>query len=391
MSADPQPHPSRSGKRCTHSKKGCLACRIRRVKCDEVRPICTACSRRRETCLWNDNQSALHILPRMARAALNPSKNRYLSLPPLSEMRPQELELLHTWTTITMFTFVPTLPAVRYAFQVSLPQFAFQNTSFLHALFAVTSLHMHYLLPSSNYLPRAKMYCERAVFGLFQSASTTTVPPDILVMAEILLATFWLAFPAWETKHNAMLPDVFNWFPAAGVIMRRATFYRQSTNLPRFLPTVVTAIERSPFPTPFAEIFTEMCHPEMCPFDTEELKDKQTLAVYETGFYALTHCTWGAFMIPELSTLAVSGFLWALPDDFFKLFLEKRPRALILVAHYCAILGQFDGVWWYSWERFRHDLQQILSLIHEKWLPWMEYPLNVLAMKEEDLGDASML
>ncbi|KAH8818778.1 hypothetical protein DL96DRAFT_371033 [Flagelloscypha sp. PMI_526] len=388
MSSDLQPHPGRSGKSCAHSKNGCLTCKIRRVKCDEVRPICTACSRRREACVWNDNQSALRILPLMARAALRPSKERHLSLPPLSEMRPQELELLHNWTTNTMFTFIPALPAIRYAFQVSLPQFAFRNTSFLHALFVITSLHMHYLLPSSNHLSRAKFFCQHAVVGLFQNTSTNILSPDVLIMAEVLLATFWLAFPAWEPGQGVMFQDVFTWFPAAKTIMRRAAFYRRNSDRSRFVTTVVVAREKSPMPTPFSEIFLKMCRPEVCPLDIEELEDESTLAVYEAALHAFIHCTWGNFMNPELSTLAVWGFLWSSPDEFFTLFLEKRPRALILVAHYCAILGQFDGVWWYSWERCRHDLQQILSHLDEMWLPCMEYPLNVLAMKDQDVANA---
>ncbi|KAH8818780.1 hypothetical protein DL96DRAFT_1621920 [Flagelloscypha sp. PMI_526] len=381
--SEPPSSSSRLRKGRGQSKKGCLTCKIRHVKCDEVRPICTACSRRREACVWNDNESALHILPDMARAALRPSKDRQLSLPPLSSIRTQELELLHNWTTNTIFTLVPALPTIHYDFQVTFPQIAFQNKFLLHALFAITSLHMHYLLPSSEYLPRAKMFGQSAILGL-RDTPLDTISPNVLIMLEVLLATYWLAFPAWDPKHGDTFPDVFNWFPAAMTIMRRASSYRNGSERPRFITAVFSAHRLYSMVTPFQEIFLKMCHPEVCPFDTEELEDKRTLAVYESALRSFIHCSWEIFMNPKIQTYAIFGFLCATPDEFRKLFLEKRPRALILVAHYCAILGQFDGVWWYSWERYHHDLQQILSHLDEKWLPCMEYPLNVLAMRDLD-------
>ncbi|KAH8818781.1 hypothetical protein DL96DRAFT_371053 [Flagelloscypha sp. PMI_526] len=387
MSSDPPlGHPARLRKSRGQSKKGCLTCKIRRVKCDEVRPACTACSRRREACVWNDNESALHVLPHMARAALRPSKDHQLSLPPLSNVGSQDLELLHNWTTNTIFTFVPALPAIQYGFQVSFPQIAFQNKFLLHALFAITSIHMHHLLPTSEYLPRAKMFCQHAILGLF-NASADAISPDVLIMAEVLLATYWLAFPAWNSKRGDAFPDVFNWFPAAMTIMRRASFHRNDSERPRFITTVFSAHDMFSMATPFPEIFMKICDPHVCPFDTEELEDKRTLAVYEIALRSFIHCSWGIFMNPKIQTFAIYGFLCAAPDEFIRLFLEKRPRALILVAHHCAILGQFDGVWWYSWERCRYDLQRILSYLDEKWLPCMEYPLNLLAMKDQDLGN----
>ncbi|TDZ19356.1 putative transcriptional regulatory protein [Colletotrichum orbiculare MAFF 240422] len=41
----------------SHKRKrtGCLGCRARRKKCDEARPVCSACSRKGQECVWPDN------------------------------------------------------------------------------------------------------------------------------------------------------------------------------------------------------------------------------------------------------------------------------------------------------------------------------------------------
>ncbi|KAH8818888.1 hypothetical protein DL96DRAFT_1715165 [Flagelloscypha sp. PMI_526] len=424
------------------------------------RPICTACSKRREACVWSDNPNALLVLPRTARAALKLSKDHKLSLPPLNEFRPKELELLHNWTTSTILTFIPGLPETQHGFQVSLPQIAFQHEFLLHATFDITSLHMNHLLPTSDYLLLARVHCQRAVLGGFD-APKGSVSPEAIVMAGLLLATYWLALPAWESTSQSYFPDVFNWISAARTCMGKVSAYHQEflegafpflpvqryhgapsmltpfpdmfSNIhdPKVCPidteelkdpqTVATYkaalfsvihyswevfmdctvqtftiygflcavpdeffnlfLEHRPraliivahyctllgqldgrfnrlptVVTPFPDILYRIYDPQACPFDTEELEDAHTVAMYEAALTSFIHYGWDIFMEPEVQTFAIFAFICAVPDDFFKLFLERRPRALIIVAHYCTILGQFDGVWWYSWERCRHDL-----------------------------------
>ncbi|KAH8818758.1 hypothetical protein DL96DRAFT_1684374 [Flagelloscypha sp. PMI_526] len=372
------------------SKKGCLTCKTRHVKCDEMQ----TCSRRREPCVWKENlpdDPLSALLPRAAKAALKVSTDHQLSCPPLSEFRPKELELLHNWTTNTILTFIPDLPATRYGFQVLLPQLAFQNDFLLHATFAITSLHMNHLLPSSDYLPLAKMHCQRAVLGVF-NAPMDSVSPDAVLMTNILLATYWLASPSWGSNHESYLPDVFNWIPAARTFMRRIGFYYQdllegTVSEPSFLPLAVLGKD-VPVLAPFPSIFYQIYHPEDSPFDKDELKDAHILAAYDIALRRVSTCSWAASIDSSIRSMVMYAFLSTVPDIFITLFLEQRPRALILVAHYCAILGQLDGAWWYTWERCEHDLQRILSLLDEKWLPCMEYPLTLLAVKGQNLNGA---
>lgn len=46
------PFPKKWRRKHPRSKNGCLTCRTKRKKCDEVKPICTACERSQQDCTW---------------------------------------------------------------------------------------------------------------------------------------------------------------------------------------------------------------------------------------------------------------------------------------------------------------------------------------------------
>ncbi|CZR37573.1 uncharacterized protein FPRO_02166 [Fusarium proliferatum ET1] len=46
------PFPKKWRRKHPRSKNGCLTCRAKRKKCDEVKPICTACERSQQDCTW---------------------------------------------------------------------------------------------------------------------------------------------------------------------------------------------------------------------------------------------------------------------------------------------------------------------------------------------------
>ncbi|KAH8835103.1 hypothetical protein DL96DRAFT_1572841 [Flagelloscypha sp. PMI_526] len=379
------------------SRGGCVTCKARRVKCDEFRPICKACTRRQEACVWQQTSPDPlgMILPNAATSFLRISKENQLSLPPLNDFRVKDLELLHNFTTNTLLTFIPDLPPTRHGYQVLLPQLAFQNQFLLHAMFAISSLHMHSLRPSSdsNYLALSKMHCQHAILGLYNASTTgkeSTVSSDAMFMAQTLLGTYWLASPSWaSTSNDDDMPDVFDWVPPTRTFMRKIGEFEEDLlkgiiDAPSYLPPELFRDKPSTL-APFPNIFYNIHRPAVCPFDTEELDDPNIIGVYELALRKISN-TWSAFMHPKIQNLSIYVFLSGAPARFFELFSERRPRAMIILAHYCAILGQFDGAWWYTQDRFRRDLRRILSLLDDKWLPWMEYPLNVLAMYENSLN-----
>lgn len=46
------PFPSKWRRNHPRSRNGCLTCRSKRKKCDEVKPVCTGCTRSKQECTW---------------------------------------------------------------------------------------------------------------------------------------------------------------------------------------------------------------------------------------------------------------------------------------------------------------------------------------------------
>jgi len=78
------PFPKKWRRNHPRSKNGCLTCRIKRKKCDEVKPICTACERSQQDCTWpkteEKQQSDMQVSDNTRQASSsNPPQNASLT------------------------------------------------------------------------------------------------------------------------------------------------------------------------------------------------------------------------------------------------------------------------------------------------------------------------
>ncbi|KAF8332083.1 fungal-specific transcription factor domain-containing protein [Cantharellus anzutake] len=69
-SIDPPP-PQKKRPKYTRSKAGCLTCRSKKIKCDEVKPICTRCDHAQRECTW-PTETQRKKIPRRVRSSNSP-------------------------------------------------------------------------------------------------------------------------------------------------------------------------------------------------------------------------------------------------------------------------------------------------------------------------------
>jgi hypothetical protein len=79
------------------------------------------------------------------------------------------------------------------------------------------------------------------------------------------------------------------------------------------------------------------------------------------------------------------------PDIYMSLVNQRRPEALILLAHYCLLLSKIDNVWWLRGIS-RHLLRSVCRMIGKvedggegrggKWESWISWPLQELVLTE---------
>lgn len=81
------------------------------------------------------------------------------------------------------------------------------------------------------------------------------------------------------------------------------------------------------------------------------------------------------------------GFPMVMPPKFIDFVAEKRPRALVILAHYFAMAAQVKGVWWLENDsRGSHTIPQreigaINSIIPDQWRGQMMWPLEMASLQ----------
>jgi len=81
------------------------------------------------------------------------------------------------------------------------------------------------------------------------------------------------------------------------------------------------------------------------------------------------------------------------PDTYISLINQRRPEALVLLAHYCLLLSKIDTVWWLKGIS-RHLLRSVCKALEKvdslgavegserSWESWISWPLQELVLTE---------
>jgi hypothetical protein len=151
------------------SRQGCLPCRRRKKKCDEIKPICTACERNCLGCDWP--ALPFHLEPMKSTAFLGPDELGFLltsmartpiglaripiPLSPLALSRPmsfglQSPRLLYHYIKDTANSLV-CLQDNDNPFLHTIVPAALNDDLLMHAILALSGVHLMQRLPRPNY------------------------------------------------------------------------------------------------------------------------------------------------------------------------------------------------------------------------------------------------
>ena len=137
------------------SRKGCQRCKARKVKCDEVRPICGACTKHELLCEWPN------VMPRARKTQTSPSpatdaeaerratgptspyeRGSVISFEP-EQRQLLELHLMHYYLTIdaTNLPLWKDPPQLRAIWTIDAINHALRHPFLLYTIYAITALH----------------------------------------------------------------------------------------------------------------------------------------------------------------------------------------------------------------------------------------------------------
>jgi len=297
------------------------------------------------------------------------------------------LELLHFYTTTTSFTF-STIPERQNLWHRIVPQIAFNYRFLLHGILSISALQLAYLQPAN----KASLYAEASVHHQISVAEFRSAMLEIT--QENCHACFavssLLFFYAWASSEGIV--DIF----FASCTVKDTTI--EWVGLVRGSSTLLMAAWSWLLDGPLGVLFRVPGEPPLngSPEEDEKLASLQQLwdaphlnfdvAEVEALNKALALLREVNNWTPDFGTeiCAVAATLsWVVqvPEAFIVMVSQRRPEALVLLAHYCIVLSKVDHFWWIN-GMSRQLLQTIHSSLGKEWESSIGWPLQELVLSE---------
>ncbi|KAH8831080.1 hypothetical protein DL96DRAFT_807635 [Flagelloscypha sp. PMI_526] len=387
------------------TRTGCKTCRQRRVRCDEDKPTCFNCRRREVVCLWDENvsmsspsqhspdsnlgaSSSTSNLSRTGVAAAvaksgGPS-TQVARTNGLGMMDMIGIELMHYYMAHTSLSLM-TRPEDNglHSLQIVGPRAALRFNPLMTTLFALTAMHIHIAEQDFKGTPSERDYI--SLVDNFVEATLQALPTEFDVnsynpqerepvfLAYSFLGIISIAHPNFQIGSYCPSPvvDRAYIFPDHPLGWLSATRLFQSRMMEHWDP--YSEKERPVFPT--GPIQLELINTINAP-DQEELASHSW--IYDEAIRHL-RLLWSISFQPYAAQLRLVMWPIAMSQAFFELIMAKQPRALVIFAHYCALLGQFQDKWVVR-NRGKRDIKAIMDILGQdsEWALWMQLPLNQL-------------
>ncbi|KAL7941906.1 hypothetical protein V8C42DRAFT_334040 [Trichoderma barbatum] len=395
------------------SRAGCTTCRVRRVKCDEIRPICGNCKRRFvhiDQCEYRNDHSRQSIQARDNPSSLGPSnptgndvdvrmetpRHSLVRYPPsvhqVSRYRSRELFLMHHYTTVVVHA-MPQCDGISSIkmWQRIIPQIAFDSEVVLNPMLAISALHIHSHNSNNSSMALAvSYYLDRTLFHHRQAlASCNEQLTEQVWLSAILLTTLsWLLahetqksqryelpLHAWKLKHGisqlyaSRYHDLremgYGWFGYESALRTLSI-----NNLPPQSKQSLLAIEDD-----MLELFQS--------FD-ESISDKDKRHIYnEARDYVLTlYRAYYAGVSPRSLRRFIGTMTNRCHDGFLELLVHHDPLAMAIMARCLVLLKGMEEVWWMNgkgkYEVVERTVRGMKSLMPKPVSLAMDWPCYIL-------------
>ena len=297
---------------------------------------------------------------------------------PAIKLEMTNLELLHHFTTATYQT-ISTNEDVRELWRLVLPQIAFSKEFLMHAMLAMSALHLSFLRsPDKSYVVQAAHHHGKAL-GSLRTAFSALDPEHVnatFATSSITAMYVYACPPVVEDK----LPTAPTWIPLFRGICATSSqcweWVRGGELAPLFIRKKVNhsycAGEDFRFPSSLFDLSRRGASGEP---DPEELEDDNVLGIYRRATEELK-LSWDLFRSTEPRVSATFKWPATMSDEFVRFIEEQRPRALVLLAHHCVLIESLEEVYWWAKGRGVDEIKRIEGVLEEKWKRWLDWPIE---------------
>ncbi|KAF8858584.1 hypothetical protein BDZ45DRAFT_725889 [Acephala macrosclerotiorum] len=374
--------PRRSYKKST---AGCTTCKLRRVKCDEVQPICGNCTRRGIPC--NFAPKAINSTPcsvSSPRQISGPDRQQLakpsspITLPPtwaLGMVQPLELRLIHHCTMMVFSTIaVIQDDPVRYIWSTEIFQLAFQSgplSPLLDILLGVSAHHLQTLDPTDiSVASAASAYFDRGLRTCNEMLSQIDENPCLLFTSSVLIA-LQAVLSRQEIVCGESYVAPIPWFRALRGVNVIASAGRVRIMDSKFKALLLDVPE---FPIDIMQADTTFTGVWDALAGIADLGN-------ETAYgSAVKHLHW-IYVLNQRGeeTHSLRRKLLAFPSRVSPIFMSlleaNDPWALVITAHFFALIGLVDEIWWLQ-GMAKREILGLLTVVPEDWMWAMEWPIQ---------------
>ncbi|KAM5511841.1 hypothetical protein FOXYSP1_06641 [Fusarium oxysporum f. sp. phaseoli] len=369
------------------TRTGCLTCKRRRIKCDETKPTC-------RNCQIHGTSECLYEAPEASRSAetlvltgqgLQPVNGIYTL---------QHLGLLHHFTSSTALT-LSVHGQVQKLWQVDIPHIGLSFPFVIHAILALSSMHMAHEIPDEHQAHWALgiELQQQAVTGAQKALDNITAENCTAVfLFSALTCVISLARgcghspkcgPGSEHPSEIGCESLLEW-----VVLYRGTRHLLG-------PPYDEVLHSGPL-KPMFELGSERRMRLLAPLATldtakssawsklqaviyDRVKDRERLDAYDTTIDHLRRAFHAVYDKPldELENVDVFAWMFAISDNYVALLKLHDPIALALFACFAGLMREMHSMWW-THGRGECCISQIYYKLkrEEEWL--VEYVVSII-------------
>jgi hypothetical protein len=357
------------------------------TQCDEAKPVCSNCTRLQLNCLYDRAKptdqpaNSASVDSSSSRETLDPASVRD---PPESEARRKlELSLFYQYFSETGASIA--VDEASHPFWVDIvSQLAFKCNALLYSLFLLAALHRakksnhtdkESLNHSSTYLNMALRELNREIEHL--SAENV----DGVCLTSSLLRIYM--FVRLQDRELEPYAPPTSWLRMTGT---SSAVFRQSAE--------ITSMNPNSIGMQMINLVTDLMKEDETRLHTQSLLH----LMRRQEPHELAEPWSSDVQDAYLSTLNYIGAIWKAMQNrqppgsvvrrliVFPLFVdtrfvdmveEQRPRALVIMAHYFALLAMLRGFWWVG-DAGPREVRAIVKQLPSEWQGALEWPLEIL-------------
>lgn len=295
-----------------------------------------------------------------------------------------DLELLHHYTTFTYKTLPSgAAPDQHELWQIQVVQLGFQHEFLLRGILAVAALHLSYLRPNrqESLALRASTHQSIAVRSFHEALNRVDPSNCVAIFAFsciIVALTFATPPTPVEEGEGGVRKEILDWF----YMVRGCNSVLQSqweTLSRSFLAPLLkkgmmheTAASYSVRDSDRVTDLLRLCSRG----ENNMAEDRETTNAYALAIHELLNAYTQVSILTERKQDFVPViFVWpiAIPQSYLRLLGERKPEAMVILAHYSVLLARVDDQWYMKgWARYL--VKQVETALGEEWAPWLLWP-----------------